>query len=116
MADIPFAVANIEFAVPTEYERDALQTPADSGFVQKRSTYERPVRRIPLSWSRADRAVAFDLNWLWRETLGGVLPMTWTPPAGDAAFDVRFVGRPEIVLDRRSLDVFRVSCELEEVL
>lgn len=114
MAAVAFTVEGIRFPLGMLHTRTAIQSDGEQGFVAGRAVYEHPERRIPLVWQDATPAEVEQIRRLADETLGGVMRMTWTPIDGSDAFDVRFAG--PIEYERRALNLYRVSFELEEAL
>lgn len=104
-------------ALPTTTvdNRLAVGTTGDQGYVKRREVRAQPVRVVRQMWADVDGSIAEIVNQYWQESYYGVLPMTFSPPNGDADFDVAFSEKPLQVRFRNAVTRV-VSVELTEVL
>lgn len=116
VAAIAFDVDSIEYPIATVTLRLAEQSEGLSGFSRGRQVYERPKRTLSLSWARATEGIVYQIIDLWNQTLGGIVPMAWTPIDGTTGFDVRFGARPDLVLTRTARGQWQCTLTLEEAL
>jgi len=116
LTDAPAFVATLTSS------RRAVQSPAVSGFVQRRQVQsgvsansdQAEVRRWRLEWRIAPAAVRSRILALWNDSFGGASAITWTPLDESSSLLCRFSIPPRFV--RRSYAGYAISLELEEML
>lgn len=114
MADIDFDIAP-EFELVRTERRRAVRSNADQGVVLVREVNEQPVRIYTLNWSGAPSILLQSIRSKFRESLGGVLAMNYTPEEVGSAIEVRFAENTLTTIEESAV-VGSTTVVLEEVL
>lgn len=108
--------ARAQFGTVAFTLRDGVRNvPEDFGSVRARELREYSTRRWELVWDEANLGQVLFLEWCFDQSLGGVLPMTFTP-YGDVdanAIEVLFV-RDAFETDQVSVNRWRMRTLIEE--